>query len=99
MKRPLAHLARLLRSEDREEILGDLEEGFAQRVERKGRPAARWWLWRQVFNIPVRLTTDRALEWVRGRSAPATNPRLALLEECFRDIDQQSSAAVMDFAI
>ena len=52
MKTPLALLQLLLRKEDRNEILGDLEEAHARRRERVGPTRARWWLWRQVFGIP-----------------------------------------------
>lgn len=40
----------------REETLGDLNEGYARIASHRGRWAARWWAWRQLFTLkPIRL--------------------------------------------
>lgn len=61
MKPPLALaiLQRFLRKSDRDEVLGDLEEGFSTRRERDGQAAATYWLWRQALSVPLRLAADR----------------------------------------
>ena len=61
MKRPIALsvLKRLLNRDDRDEVLGDLEEGFKKRRDRNGRFAASLWLWRQVISVPLKLAFDR----------------------------------------
>ncbi len=65
----LLHL--LLRADEREPIVGDLEEGYARRIERMGRTRARWWLWRQVLAIPVRLRAADLADGFRHRGTGA----------------------------
>jgi putative ABC transport system permease protein len=63
--------ARLLRDE-RDEIIGDLQEQFARRAA-DGPRAARWWYWRQTlalivsFSVHRRDLVSRAHERTRGR--------------------------------
>ena len=61
MKLPLALaiLQLLVRKSDRDEVLGDLVEGFSRRRERNGRTVASFWLWRQAVSVPLRLVADR----------------------------------------
>lgn len=63
MRTPLAMvlLDRLLGRDDRDEILGDLEEGYLRRLRVSGAAAAKRWLWRQALSVPARLAMDRFL--------------------------------------
>ncbi len=65
MRAPLALviLSRILGGSDRNEILGDLEEGYLWRVNEMGQAGARRWLWRQALSVPLRLRADRFLVW------------------------------------
>jgi predicted permease len=66
----LAILSRLLRSDDREEILGDLEERYLRRRKRSGTIAATLWLWHQALPVPLKIAADRCMAGrVRQRSA------------------------------
>ncbi len=72
MRTPIALvlLSRILRRDDREEILGDLEEGYLRRRERPGTIAPTLWLWRQALSVPLILAADRfAVRRNRRRSA------------------------------
>jgi predicted permease len=64
----LAVVQRLLRRNDREEVLGDLEEGYRRRRESLGAAKARLWLWRQTLSVPLRLAIYRFAEGVSRRS-------------------------------
>ena len=50
---PLRLLGSLLPSAEREEVLGDLREEYAERREARGRAAAAVWLWRQVLGSVI----------------------------------------------
>lgn len=84
MKRRLALLRLLLREEDRDEVLGDLEEGYLHRAERLGKRAASRWLWRQVLTVPVRLRLHALADGRSrvGAGGAGTGP----LEDLLRDI-------------
>jgi hypothetical protein len=52
-------------SQNRESIVGDIEERFGQLVEKEGRPAATRWIWREVVHSFFFLAFD-ALKRVSG---------------------------------
>jgi len=61
MKRPtlLRLLAVFLRADDSDEIVGDLQENFALRSDKRGSLNAQLWLARQVFALPLWLLMER----------------------------------------
>jgi len=61
-----AIMSRSLPPHRRDEILGDMAESYARRVESTGSPAARLWYWRQAFGIPGRLAWRRARGSISG---------------------------------
>ncbi len=86
MRLPLVILERLLKKEDRAEILGDLEEGYTRRAPRQGRMRAGWWLWRQVFTIPAHLAADRVSLRRKGSSWSGPGKKPPPLDGLLRDV-------------
>ncbi|MGD2123512.1 MAG: ABC transporter permease, partial [Gemmatimonadota bacterium] len=92
MNGPLKLLSLFLKSEDREEILGDLEETYRRLARTQGRGRARLWLWRQVFTVPPKLGLHRLGETLgsrgdsRGMPARGSPAFLLALEAFLRDI-------------
>jgi len=80
----LAILSRILKRDDRDEILGDLEEGYLLRRERSGTPTATLWLWRQVCSVPIKLAADR-IATRRDRRRTADSESL-LFDHLFRNL-------------
>lgn len=52
-------LAWRLHPDERDELLGDLDEQFAARAARDGHPAARRWYWRQALSLAWGFARDR----------------------------------------
>lgn len=87
MIRPLGVLRFLLGRKDREEILGDLEEGYGRRVRRVGESAARRWLWRQVLTTPPRLWVAGLLDRAGGAAGTGFGKGAAgRTKDLFRDV-------------
>jgi predicted permease len=61
-----AILSQSLPPHRREEILGDMAETYARRVERTGSLGARLWYWRHAFGIPGRLAWRRTKGSISG---------------------------------
>lgn len=85
-------LSLLLRAEDREEILGDLEETCRRLESTHGQARARWWLLRQAVTLPPRLAVQSLVDRVAshripaGRSGPGHGWRLLPMENLLRDV-------------
>lgn len=73
-------LGRLLPGGTREEILSDLDDLFADRLERVGRTRAWLWYWQQIPSFAWRLSTERA-----GHSKIRPARRLSSLDTLRQD--------------
>jgi len=58
--------------DDREQILGDLQERFRRRAESRGARAARVWYWGQAVRLTVALVPRRAIRTIPALVAPGT---------------------------
>lgn len=68
---PFALLRVLLSSAERDEVLADVAEEYAERMVGEGRAAARRWLWRQALGSVAPLIW---WSWWRGRSGFEPRP-------------------------
>lgn len=86
-------LSRLLRPDDENEIVGDLEENYALRRERHGPLNAQWWLLRQVASLPIWLLRERS----ETRGTPSSSARNPIGDSFMRSRSQEFRLALRSF--
>jgi putative ABC transport system permease protein len=98
-RRAVQILERRLHPDERDELLGDLEEQFRRRERDRSAAAARWWYWRQAlallwgFGVSRRDLVSTSHERTRGRWA-AGNLR-ADVRYAFRSLHRAPSFALV----